>query len=551
MKNKKNVLLIVITILLLFIYFKNKKNNVSFFLNGEQNIVIEYGVPFNDPLFVARDGYGNNIDNNVTITGNVNSFVSGVYKINYELNYNENKINLYRIVTVKEVKADELKIVLNGEDNKYILKDTKYDEEGAYILNAITNKRFEQGNINIAGTVDTSKSGVYEIVYSYTYNGVIVSTTRKVTVIDIKYHLSTEELTTNKVKITLELDNVVDYKKTVLPDGSTKAEKIVEYEVNSNGNYSFNIILLNDQEFKKSIEINNIIKNYICSGEITSTGTRITVNPTEDIKEYNWIIGNEKIKGSNVYNSDKGINNAKVNLVFDNNKTYQVNCNITDKLIYHFKYDENNTKPYMRCNTYTQEDKVRLDALLKRAVDEAGYGTRAGVVAAARFLVGGLDYKVKYLGPKEVNSQLGRYQRIGLNIGQSGAWGCGISGWTQGMDCTNFILWAFYQNGIKTYPYSTIHSNVREVINQIKVGDLLYTPCTSSECKNAYKLDHVGIIIGIDDKYFYVAEATTGSIDAIVVSKWEKYNMPTSGKFSRVHFFNYGSDGNVTNMWIS
>ena len=79
---------------------------------------------------------------------------------------------------------------------------------------------------------------------------------------------------------------------------------------------------------------------------------------------------------------------------------------------------------------------------------------------------------------------------------------------------------------------------------------MLYTPCTSN-CKNDFKLNHVGIIIGIDNNYIYVAESTTESTNAIVITKWQKNNMPTSGKFSIVNLFNYASDGNITNMWIS
>jgi cell wall-associated NlpC family hydrolase len=181
-------------------------------------------------------------------------------------------------------------------------------------------------------------------------------------------------------------------------------------------------------------------------------------------------------------------------------------------------------------------------------VDEAGYGTRAGVVAAARFLVGGLDYKVRYLGPKAVNPLLGSYSKEGLNIGQSNAWGCRVSGWIQGMDCTNFVSWAFAQNGITTFPYNTNHQPVRDVIDKVQVGDLLYTPCVLNTCKNNYRLDHVGIIIGIDDNYIYVAEQTAWGTR---VNKKDKHNLPKNGEeFSLVHFYNYSSDGNLTSMWM-
>ena len=167
------------------------------------------------------------------------------------------------------------------------------------------------------------------------------------------------------------------------------------------------------------------------------------------------------------------------------------------------------------------------------------------------YLVGALDYKVRYLGPKAVNPVLGRYEKVGLNIGQNNAWGCRVSGWIQGMDCTNFVSWAFAQNGITTFPYSTKYTKVRDVIYRVQVGDLLYETCHTSTCTNKYNLSHVGIIIGIDDKYIYVAESIEPKYAAIIVSKWEKNNMPASGTFSIVHFFNYASDGNVTNMWMS
>jgi hypothetical protein len=206
-------------------------------------------------------------------------------------------------------------------------------------------------------------------------------------------------------------------------------------------------------------------------------------------------------------------------------------------------------KEYVTCNQFTNGQAAMIDSILESRVNDAGYGTRAGVVEAARFLVGALDYKVPYLGPKKDDSSLGRYSKIGLNIGKKGAWGCLVSGWIQGMDCTNFVSWAFYQNGISMHPYSNNHFNIREVIDQIKVGDLLYSPCVST-CKNDYKLSHVGIIIGIDDNYFYVAESTTGNINAIIVSKLDKRNLPEKDKFSRVNLYQYSSEGNVTNMWV-
>ena len=555
-KGKSNVFIIIIIIaiivILTIIILRSKKSNISFDLIGAETITVEYGTSFVDPGIIAMDGDGEDISKEVIKEGIVNTNQVGVYSITYSLNYNGNDLTLNRTIIVKDIKVTDLDIVLNGDNEIYLLKGNLYNEEGAYVVNKSDNTEFTKASVDIYGDVNTNIVGTYDINYILYYNGESSSVTRKVNVFDISTHLTPETMTPNKVKIEMSIDVAENNVIIKLPDGSTSSNKRTEYEVEKNGNYDF-IINLNNKEITKTVNVNNIIDHYTCTGEITINGTKIEVSPLSDrIKEYQWIINNETITGNNIFTSNKIVNNAQVKIVFTNNETYQVSCNITDKLVYHFKYDENNTKPYMECNTYTKEDKVRLDAMLKKVVDEAGYGTRAGVVAAARFLVGGLDYKVRYLGPKSVNPVLGSYSKEGLNIGQSNAWGCRVSGWIQGMDCTNFVSWAFAQNGIKSFPYSNTYSKVREVIDKIKVGDLLYKPCnTAATCAGNYKLSHVGIIIGVDDKYFYVAEATEGKYEAIVVTKWEKNNMPSSGEFSIVHFFDYASDGNVTNMWMS
>ena len=553
MKDKKRVLIIIVVfIVLILAFYIIKKNTITFTLIGESNMIVQYGLPYDDPGFVAKDGFGKELSDYVTINNKVNTIVPGAYVIYYELNYNNRVYVLERIIRVGEIDltVNNMDIVLNGEEVIYLLKGTNYDELGAEVYNKLDNTKVNINDLLITSNIDSDTPGEYTVTYTLNYKNESLTKIRKVKVLDISYDVTPSELTNKTVNIILDLKNIDNYAKTKLPDGTISSSKDIEYMVNSNGEYSFVISLLNNQEFTKVIEIDNIIENYTCKGEITSTGTKLVVSPITSVKEYKWITNSETINGSSVYTKNKSINNASVKLTLNNDKTYTVNCNIEDKLIYHFKYDENNTKPFMSCNTYTSADKIRLDSMLKQVVNEAGYGTRAGVVAAARFLVGGLDYKIPYLGPKTVDSSLGRYQKIGLNIGQRGSWGCSVSGWKQGMDCTNFVSWAFYQNGILGFPYNTNHKPVRSVINQIRVGDLLYTPCTSN-CKNDYKLNHVGIIIGIDNNYIYVAESTTGDVNAIIVTKWQKNNMPTSGKFSVVHFFNYAKDGNVTNMWIS
>ena len=294
------------------------------------------------------------------------------------------------------------------------------------------------------------------------------------------------------------------------------------------------------------VEVVDNLKDYACKVVKKNIGYQLEVTPNESNDNYIWDIDGKIINEKNFVYKDNLLN-VKVTITKENGSKKTIDCNISDEMIYHFQYDENNQKEFMKCNTYNASDKVRLEELMRKAILEAGYGTRAGVVEAARFLVGGLDYKVPYLGPKKVDSSLGKYEKVGLNIGSNG-WGCMVSGWIQGIDCTNFIKWAFAQNGLSVTPYNESNTfKVREVLNKVKVGDFLLTPCQDS-CYASFQ--HIGIIIGIDDNYIYVAEAATGNINAVVVSKYEKNNMPSKGNFSIVKLYNYQDEGNITNMWI-
>ena len=121
-----------------------------------------------------------------------------------------------------------------------------------------------------------------------------------------------------------------------------------------------------------------------------------------------------------------------------------------------------------------------------------------------------------------------------------------VSGWTQGMDCTNFVEWAFKQNGLDikggTYGTSNTYKTV-DVLDKIRAGDFMLVP------KSGGGFQHIGLVAGVDSNYIYVAEATTGSIDAIVISRYEKSTIGEN-RFKTVRLYQYPSDGNYTDMWL-
>ena len=545
--NIKNIIIIGIFIIiaLLIILF----NIVDFSLNGDKEIKVLIGTEYQELGFNAKNIFGKDLTDKVSINNNVDTLVAGTYYVDYNLKYFLKNKKITRKIEVVNDTIDNFNIVLNGKEVFYQDINTKYDEQGGYVLDTITKEKYDN-KLKIEGNINTNELGINEIKYIFEYNNEVKEKIRKVIVYEFKEEID-KEISENKYLMNFEIVGIDNFNYVFLPDGKKINDTKFSYEIDNTNKYTFKVYTIDDTEIIHEVSMDNS-SNYECSGLINRNGTSIKVTGNiSNIKGYTWVIDEKEIEGESEYKNNNSVKSAKIKITLKNGKVLEKNCEIKDELIYHFKYDENNLKEKMSCNTYTVEDKVELDEKLKKAVEEAGYGTRAGVVEAARFLVGNLDYKVPYMGTKAENDAIGRYKKVGLNIGTSGAWGCNVSGYIQGMDCTNFVMWAFYQNGIDTHPYSHGHNDTNSVVNALRVGDLLFTPC-DNDCdpKFKYGLMHVGIIIGVDENFFYVAEATTGSINATVVSKWDKNNMPKRGKFSQAKIFNYASDGNITNMWV-
>lgn len=134
-----------------------------------------------------------------------------------------------------------------------------------------------------------------------------------------------------------------------------------------------------------------------------------------------------------------------------------------------------------------------FNALIAANVNNAGYGSRGGVVSAAVTLIGEMN---KY-GVRIPYVWGGGHGAI--SNGASASWGNG-----SGLDCSGFISWAIYNGG---YRFSTSSSGdfrkVGEVVNLdqkeavLQPGDILW------------KSGHVALVVGIDhvSREYITAEA--------------------------------------------
>ena len=94
--------------------------------------------------------------------------------------------NLSKLPETFYIDSEPLNIFLNGEDNIKILLNQEYIEDGALAYRGDYYNADREENIYIQGEVDTSKPGIYQIIY-YTQDGEnIISVTRTIEVEDSK-----------------------------------------------------------------------------------------------------------------------------------------------------------------------------------------------------------------------------------------------------------------------------------------------------------------------------------------------------------------------------
>ena len=247
----------------------------------------------------------------------------------------------------------------------------------------------------------------------------------------------------------------------------------------------------------------------------------------------------------------------------------------------------NTKKSYLSCNQFTSQESEMLDNTLLDRIEEAGYGTRAGVVAAARFLTLEFNFRVHYFfengrlenyGPYLKVDGEGRYYHKGLFLSTDkyemlsptfegpSMWGCNLknyttqSGWVSGklypngLDCSGFVSWALLNGGFdvgdigagassKTYDLDDIGEKVTitdKLMNsgQVKVGDLIGNN------------GHMAIIAGWDSKNYYIAESLD-TTKGVVMTTVPKNKLVKNSIYKYIILMDsvYKEDGNLTTMW--
>lgn len=330
-----------------------------------------------------------------------------------------------------------------------------------------------------------------------------------------------------------------------------------------------------DNAISKPLELNDFLISYNIDDEyfvtpgtsVDLTGKMVSVG---DVK-VKWYIDDEnKIEViDNLYTSNE---ENVVKLVGTVNGERVASTTVyTTNLITNMPPEFDEKKARLTCKQFTYEQAMMLDRILENRVSKAGEGTRAGAVAAARFLTLEFPYRIDYAyengrlnktGVRFVDGE-GRYYHKGLYLDESkysslkavfsgpAMWGCKM-GATNGLDCSGFVSWSLLNGGFDVGDYGagplhgttdlTDFGEMRRITPELirsgvmKVGDLM----------NIW--GHIGILIGIDNDYFYVAESLN-TYKGLVVKKYNKMNVMSAFPYVVLMDKVYNGDGNLTNMW--
>lgn len=274
--------------------------------------------------------------------------------------------------------------------------------------------------------------------------------------------------------------------------------------------------------------------------------------------------------------------NTKIMVSLDSISEY-IDVLVTDKISTYGEYYDYN-RSYLSCGMYSKSDNDLLDEILLSRVNEAGYKTRAGVLAAVRFLTLEFPYRISYFsengrlhpyGAGSVVDGEGRYYHKGLYLNNSryqsiessmygpATWGCEIYSFPSeeirknGFDCSGFISWIVYNGGFECEDLGAGVSTIPDMTdlgkkikltdavnnNSIRAGDLI----------SGHGIDggHIAIVAGIKDNKYYIAESLwyAKPYNGALIKEYTKEALVSNFYWHVDMNDYYKEDGNYTEYW--
>ena len=155
------------------------------------NATVEYGSTWNDTVakqvagVKATDKYGNDVTNNVTVTGNVDTKTPGNYNVTFTSPESGKSVTV--VITVKDAPADNAKITANNATVEY--GSTWNDTVAKQVTGVKATDKYGNdvtNNVTVTGSVDTKTPGNYNVTFTSPESGksiTVVITVKEKTII--------------------------------------------------------------------------------------------------------------------------------------------------------------------------------------------------------------------------------------------------------------------------------------------------------------------------------------------------------------------------------
>ncbi len=162
----KSFLIVILVFVLILLYetiYLDSVSKIKMTLNGESKVEIELNQTYQD-LKATAQFRKKDITNDIKITSNLDTSKIGEYYILYQVKYKNKTESLKRSITVVDKEAPI--ITLKGNKTVYVKLNSKYNESGVTAKDNCDTDLTEK--IKATGSINTSKTGTYKIVYEVT-----------------------------------------------------------------------------------------------------------------------------------------------------------------------------------------------------------------------------------------------------------------------------------------------------------------------------------------------------------------------------------------------
>lgn len=249
------------------------KSEPVFILLGESDINIKKGSEYLEPGYFVMLPGENDASKFVTVIGDVNVNVPGVYRIVYKLDYNDLKIELVRNVNVVGESTLVPTITLIGNKSITLGVNEKYEEPGYSASDSIDGDI--TNNVTIKNNIKNGVPGIYEVVYTVKNSRGFENSTSRVVKIsssngnslifsnndEINKYVdvvpSTSAVTKDAVSLKITVKSP-DVKSIILPDNTIVTTNEFKYTVKENGTYIIIVQLQDGTLINGSVVIDNI-----------------------------------------------------------------------------------------------------------------------------------------------------------------------------------------------------------------------------------------------------------------------------------------------------